>query len=1086
MGMDIIFKKLEELKEDRTFKALFSIMCGYGERTATEYQENSVIKKLSYSDYERISMAGASRLSKQLSGVERNTFVALKVANNPLWPAAFWSVVMAGYRPVLVDAACDDSQVMHILKQAGSRAVVSDTPVSIGGVICIPTDDFLSFDAPSVAYSPVFSDAMALCTSGTTATPKVYVYSERAICDQVLLAEYICRNNNKIMHAGEIKQLAFLPFHHIFGFIAVYMWYAFFGKTIVYIAKKTADVILSACREHQVTHIYAVPLLWNNVAKGILRKAKMQGEATYEKLLNACEISIGLQRRLGETGRKMVSSLFFKDIQKKLVGGSIQFLISGGGHIQPDTLKVVNAIGYPLYSGFGMTETGIDSVELSNKIDKRLDAGVGRPFAPMEYRIARQKESDQTGELQIRGEAIHTGRMVDGVYIARETAGGGWFSSGDIVREEDGRYFIEGRLKDVIVGESGENVYPDELEDCFSELPHVEHICVAGIAKKGIYDETSLIVTMGENTGDEGKTKEMIAEITRINGLLPIYKKVKSAYLSLEPLPLANGIKVKRQKVKEAIERGTGKFETIDIKSGVLRHEPAVKAEKANGVSYDKLELSHITEQVRKIFAEVLNIEESGIGDTDHFVDDLGGDSLSSLGVFSKAEEMYAVVIPDTEYFTCASVQDLSRLLYRKLHNIETVKEENVKNEVRKVTKFEQSREFEDFAKRRIALADAGIKDPYFIRHDSILRDTSIVDGHEVINLASYNYVGMSGHPRTMAAAKKAIDEYGTSASGSRLLAGEKSLYVELEKAIAEWKHTDAAVVLVGGHSTNVTFVGNFCNEHDLIVYDALSHNSITQGCQLSRSATKAFPHNDFDGLEHILRAARDKYEKILIVVEGVYSMDGDIAPIPAFVALKKKYDAFLMVDEAHSGCVIGEKGGGVDDYFDLLPGDIDIKMGTLSKGLGTCGGYIAGKAEMIEFLHYSMPGFMFSVGISPPLAAATLEAVKIMMEGNPKVADLHANIKHFVEGANKRGFNTCLAKETAIVPIMVGEDHDAFELSTRMLERGVSVPPAVYPAVPKHQARLRFCLTSEHKPAQLDFALDTLDKLYQEMNIAK
>jgi Long-chain acyl-CoA synthetases (AMP-forming) len=379
--MDIIIKKLDELKEDKSFKNLFSIMCGSADKVAAEYQENSVIKKLTYTDYERISVNGASRLSRLLAGVERNTFVALKVANNPLWPAAFWSIVMAGYRPLLIDAACDDSQVMHILRQAGSRAVVSDAPVSIGGVLCIPPEDFLSVDAASVAYSPVFSDAMALCTSGTTATPKVYVYGECAICDQVLLAEHVYRNNRQIIHPGEIKQLAFLPFHHIFGFIAVYLWYAFFGKTIVYIAKKTAEVILSACKEHKVTHVYAVPLLWNNVAKGILRKARMQGEATYEKLLGACDISIRLQRRLGSAGRKIVSRLFFREIQEKLVGSSIQFLISGGGHIQPETLKVVNAIGYPLYSGFGMTETGIDSVELSNKIDSRLDASVGRPFS---------------------------------------------------------------------------------------------------------------------------------------------------------------------------------------------------------------------------------------------------------------------------------------------------------------------------------------------------------------------------------------------------------------------------------------------------------------------------------------------------------------------------------------------------------------------------------------------------------------------------------------------------------------------------------------------------------------------------------
>lgn len=1083
--MNGIVRKLDELREEYTLRNLFSIICGNGDATAAEYSDESGIQKLTYSDYERIAFAGAKKLSEMLSGVERNTFVALRYANNPLWPAAFWSLVLAGYRPLLLDAACDDSQVMHVLRQAGSRTIVTDTEVGVGGVTKISPDEFLSLDASGAGFEPVYSDAIALCTSGTTATPKVYVYNEQALCDQVLLADYIRRQNSDIIHDGPIKQLAFLPFHHIFGFIAVYMWYSFFGKTIVYIKNKTADVILSVCKEHGVTHIYAVPLLWNNVAKGILRKAKLQGEKTFDKLVNASDMSIKIQRRLGSFGRKLVSRLFFKDLQQKLVGGDIEMLISGGGHIQPEAIKLINSIGYNLVSGFGMTETGIDSVELSNDIDKRLSASVGKPFFPMEYRIVYEKPGDRTGELQIRGEAIHSGRMVDGVYIARETSDGGWFSSGDIAREQDGCYYIEGRLKEVIVGESGENVYPDELEDSFSELPNVEHICVAGIAAKSVYDDTSLIVYMGDSGGDAKKTKELIAEITRVNGLLPIYKKLKRAYISLDALPLANGIKVKRQKVKEAIERGQGRFEEIDIKSGALKKNMSqtVKRE-SNG--YDKAELADIVGRVREIFGEVLNIDPAGIKDTDHFIDDLGGDSLSSLGVFSKAEEIYDVIIPDTEYFSCSSVADLSKLLYRKLHNMQSTREESKPQETKRITRFENSREYEEYAMRRLEISSAKIKDPYFVAHDSVLKDTSMVEGKEVINLASYNYVGMSGHPRTAQAAKDAIDRYGTSASGSRLIAGEKTLFRELEKAIAAWKHTDDAIVLVGGHSTNVTFVGNFCNERDLILYDALSHNSIVQGCQLSRSDTKAFPHNDFEALEHMLKAARDKYEKILIVVEGVYSMDGDIAPMPDFVVLKKKYGAFLMVDEAHSSCVIGRRGGGVDDYFGLLPGDIDIKMGTLSKGLGTCGGYIAGEKGLIDFLHYLLPGFAFSVGISPPLAAAALEAVNIMREGNPKVKALQDNISYFISQAKERGFNTCLASETAIVPVMVGEDADAYILSTKMLEKGVFVPPAVYPAVPKHQARLRFCLTSEHKTEQLDYALDTLEVLYKEMEIKK
>ena len=181
----------------------------------------------------------------------------------------------------------------------------------------------------------------------------------------------------------------------------------------------------------------------------------------------------------------------------------------------------------------------------------------------------------------------------------------------------------------------------------------------------------------------------------------------------------------------------------------------------------------------------MLNIDPAGIKDTDHFIDDLGGDSLSSLGVFSKAEETYGVIIPDTEYFTCASVSDLSKLLYRKLHNMEREREDAAPQEIRQITKFEFSREYEEYAARKLEVTNAKIKDPYFVEHDSVLKDTSIVGGKEVINLASYNYVGMSGHPRTAEAAKKAIDKYGTSASGSRLIAGEKKLYRELERAIA-------------------------------------------------------------------------------------------------------------------------------------------------------------------------------------------------------------------------------------------------------------------------------------------------------------
>ena len=456
------------------------------------------------------------------------------------------------------------------------------------------------------------------------------------------------------------------------------------------------------------------------------------------------------------------------------------------------------------------------------------------------------------------------------------------------------------------------------------------------------------------------------------------------------------------------------------------------------------------------------------------------------LAAALKAEEQFNVTIPVEEYGRCTTVSDMAALIYGKLNGAGAYESQaQPDTEITPIYRFEDTPEYAAFQKRLQSLMESGADNPYFVCHESPLRDKSLMAGHEVLNFGSYNYVGMSGRPEVQAAAKAAIDKYGTSASGSRLLAGEKLLYQELERELAQWKHAESCLVLVGGHSTNVTVVGNFCGQNDLIVYDALAHNSIEQGCRLSRATSKPFPHNDPDALESILRTQRGRYAKVLIIIEGAYSMDGDIANVPAFVALKKKYGCFLLVDEAHSACVIGETGGGVDEYFALAPSDVDIKMGTLSKGLGACGGYLAGPASIIEYLRYNLPGFVFSVGISPPLAAATLESVRLLRHNPQIMAEMKRNIDCFAAEAKARQLDICLAGQTAVIPVLIGRDEDAFLLSNKMRERGVFVPPAVYPAVPKNKARLRFCVISEHKPEQIRQALDTLVQLADELGIA-
>lgn len=1073
-----------KLKNEYSLKNLFNIITANRDAAAAEYFEDGVIKKITYSEYKSSVYKAAQRIDR-IIGKEKGRFVGLKLDNCPEWPTLFWAILMAGFKPLLIDFRANGSLTEHLLSESNAYAIITDDIDSVNtDIIKINFKDLLIEDDILENFEPCWSDEIALCTSGTTATSKIYVYNGRAVSFQILNGEALRNKSSLLMPDGDARILAFLPFHHVFGVLGVYLWYSFNGKTVVYLKNRAQSTIIETCRRHRVTHIFGVPALWNNIALNITKRIKQMTQKEQEYFGKMLNLSLELQNTLGEQGRQLVYNKLFYDIHKEMLGNDIKAMVTGGGHISPDTLKILNGMGFYLVSGFGMTEVGIASVYCGYDIKNRLNANLGEPFPLLSYKVVTEKGAENgCGELYIKGECIHTGRLKGGKLYPSEVDDEGWFASGDLAELHDNQLFIQGRIKDVIINDSGENVYPDEIEDYFGNIEGIKEICALGIKNDRGSDDIVLVVGMGEEF-NEGYKAVLGDAVYRINNTLPIYKRVKRLLISKSPLPSANGIKIQRQRLKSLIEENNLEYINVDIK------EIKKNLEAENKPEVDSVKRASDIEQLKKelkdCFSDVLGVAVDSIADDAHFVDDLGGDSLQSLELLTRIEEKYNVLIPDFEYYKCTNLDELSRLLLKHLNGEAASYDKSGGSSGRvkrnPIKTFEDSREYSEFAKRKEVLQ--GTDNPYFICHDSVIRDTSIVDGNEVINFGSYNYVGMSGHPETVKAAKEAAEKYGTSASGSRLISGEKELYHTLEREIAEWKHAEDALVLVSGHATNVTFVGNFCNENDLILYDALSHNSIEQGCRITRADTKAFPHNDIKALEKILKQSRDYYEKILVVVEGVYSMDGDIAPIPEFVELKKKYSFFLMVDEAHSSCVIGEHGGGVDEYFSLEPDDIDIKMGTLSKGLGTCGGYLAGKKSLIEYLRYNLPGFVFSVGINPPSAAATLAAVRLLRRDNSMVKRLHENIKVFIDEAHARNFNTCLAKESAIVPILVGEDRETFILSSLLLKNGVFVPPAVYPAVPKGQARLRFCVNSNHKKEQIIYALDTLKNIAENQGI--
>lgn len=373
----------------------------------------------------------------------------------------------------------------------------------------------------------------------------------------------------------------------------------------------------------------------------------------------------------------------------------------------------------------------------------------------------------------------------------------------------------------------------------------------------------------------------------------------------------------------------------------------------------------------------------------------------------------------------------------------------------------------------------ANIASPFFIPHEGVGRDTTVIAGQEYINFSSYNYLDLCGHPEVNAAAKAAIDTDGTSVSASRIVSGERKLHAELETAITELYGVEDCITYVSGHATNVSVIGQMFGARDLVIHDALAHNSIIQGALLSGAKRIVFAHNDLDNLEDILVRNRSKCERVLIVTEGLYSMDGDVSPLDKLIEIKKRHKAFLMVDEAHSLGVVGERGLGVRELYAIDGKDVDIWMGTLSKSFAGCGGFIAGTHALVEYLKFTSPGFVYSVGMPPPVAAASLAAIKLMQREPERLKRLYANARKFLELARESGLDTGLSQGHAIIPVITGNSINAVRLSNALHDRGINVRPIIYPAVEEKAARLRFFISSAHNEEQIR---TTIDVIVEEM----
>jgi 8-amino-7-oxononanoate synthase len=385
---------------------------------------------------------------------------------------------------------------------------------------------------------------------------------------------------------------------------------------------------------------------------------------------------------------------------------------------------------------------------------------------------------------------------------------------------------------------------------------------------------------------------------------------------------------------------------------------------------------------------------------------------------------------------------------------------------------FETLPRLQDQRQLLAAFSRLGCESPYFLMHEGRASASTVIEGRTLINFSSYDYLGFNQHPEVHQAAQEAINRFGVSPSASRLVAGEREPHRRLERALAEHYNQDACLSFVSGHATNVSVIGTIMGPGDLILFDTLSHNSIVIGARLARAKVRVFPHNDFDALDEALQRRRNLYRRVLIVAEGLYSMDGDVCDLPRLLEIKERYGAWLMIDDAHGLGVLGDRGLGSFERFGVDPRRVDVWMGTLSKTLAASGGFVAGPSTLIEYLRHNAGGFVYSVALAPAFAAAALAAHQLLLQSHNKVQRLRRNAKLFNRLARGHGLDVGFSVGEAIMPIIIGDSLQAVVVGSNLLRRGVNVQPIIYPAVADGEARLRFFVSSEHSSRDIETAL--------------
>lgn len=620
---------------NKDLKSIFQITFRLQDAILCETNDGFRVKTYTYGQMHQRICDVANALYAKIGAT--HNYIALEMENSPDWIVAFWAILMSGNKPYLVNTRYPDSLSNNLLATLQIKYILGCKPSQLSGETILLSD--LTGDHPPVP-DDVFEDELAFSSSATSMNEVVCFYSGSQIAEQILNFQQIVKENPRIaaQYKGHLKQLAFLPFYHIFGLFAVFFWFTFFSQTLVFLPNYSSDTILKTCRRHNVTHIFAVPALWHTIEQQVFAEAASQGAKKEAQLRKSLAFFTRLQNFSPDLGAAM-AKYFLRPVTNKLFGRSVVFCISGGSYLRNSAMELLNGIGYCLHNGYGMSEIGITSVELRRRPKDRNLNSIGHPFSSVAYRLT------QEGILQVKGSSLCTKKLINGSAAQLDD----WFDTGDRLECRDGHYYILGRKSDTVIGDNGENINPDMVEKAFC-LNGVKQFCVLGLPGAS-GQELSIIVQITPYATAE-KIEQIKKDIYRINETFPITTGIKQFFFTFDDLAPPSAIKVSRSQLIKKVQNG---------QVTMTPFQKFMPPESVNA------EASPLFLAVRKIIAQVLGLEENAITAETHIFYDLGATSIQYFSILSALSEQFSVSDYENSDTYCYTPKEICEYLERKL-----------------------------------------------------------------------------------------------------------------------------------------------------------------------------------------------------------------------------------------------------------------------------------------------------------------------------------------------------------------------------------------------------------------------------------